>query len=60
MSATATRCWRRSTDVDAVSHQAAMVGLGIDLGDLPDYVAHNCLGTAVLLEAMHAGGSPAG
>ncbi len=42
------------TDVDAVSHQAAMVGLGIDVGDLPDYVAHNCLGTAVLLEAMHA------
>jgi dTDP-L-rhamnose 4-epimerase len=40
--------------VDAVSHQAAMVGLGIDLGDLPAYVAHNCLGTAVLLEAMHA------
>ncbi len=42
------------TDVDAVSHQAAMVGLGIDVGDLLDYVAHNCLGTAVLLEAMHA------
>jgi dTDP-L-rhamnose 4-epimerase len=40
--------------MDAVSHQAAMVGLGADLGDLPDYVGHNCLGTAVLLEAMHA------
>ena len=43
-------------DVDAVSHQAAMVGLGIDLGDLPGYVDHNCLGTAVLLEAMNARG----
>lgn len=35
--------------VDAVSHQAAMVGLGVDFGDAPDYVRHNDLGTAVLL-----------
>jgi dTDP-L-rhamnose 4-epimerase len=42
--------------VDAVCHQAAMVGLGVDLGDVTDYVAHNDLGTAVLLEAMHRGG----
>lgn len=39
--------------VDAVSHQAGMVGLGIDLGDLTRYVSHNDLGTATLLEAMH-------
>ncbi|HET6551137.1 MAG TPA: NAD-dependent epimerase/dehydratase family protein [Solirubrobacter sp.] len=38
--------------VDAVSHQAAMVGLGVDLGDIADYVAHNDLGTAVLLRAL--------
>jgi dTDP-L-rhamnose 4-epimerase len=38
--------------VDAVCHQAAMVGLGADLGDLTRYVSHNDLGTATLLEAM--------
>jgi len=38
--------------VEAVAHQAAMVGLGADLGDLPDYVGHNDLGTAVLLAAL--------
>lgn len=38
--------------VDAVSHQAAKVGLGVDLDDLPGYVADNDLGTAVLLAAM--------
>jgi dTDP-L-rhamnose 4-epimerase len=35
-----------------ICHQAAMVGLGTDLGDMPDYVAHNDLGTAVLLRAL--------
>jgi dTDP-L-rhamnose 4-epimerase len=40
--------------VDHVCHQAAMVGLGVDLGDIADYVAHNDLGTAVLLRAMAA------
>ena len=39
--------------VDAVCHQAAMVGLGVDLGDIAAYVAHNDLGTAVLLRALH-------
>jgi dTDP-L-rhamnose 4-epimerase len=34
---------------DAVCHQAAMVGLGTDFLDVPEYVAHNDLGTAVLL-----------
>lgn len=43
--------------VDAVSHQASMVGLGTDLEDAPDYVANNDLGTAVLLRAMHRVGS---
>jgi dTDP-L-rhamnose 4-epimerase len=42
--------------VDAVSHQAAMVGHGIDPADAPDYAAHNDLGTAMLLAAMHAAG----
>ena len=47
---------RAVAGVDAVSHQAAMVGLGVDLGDLPDYVGHNDLGTAVLLQGLHAAG----
>jgi dTDP-L-rhamnose 4-epimerase len=38
--------------VDVVIHLAAMVGLGVDLGDLPEYVSCNDLGTAVLLAAM--------
>jgi dTDP-L-rhamnose 4-epimerase len=42
--------------VDVVCHQAAMVGLGVDIGDLPDYARHNDLGTAVLLRAMAAAG----
>ena len=40
--------------VSAVSHQAAMVGLGVDLGDIADYVSHNDLGTAQLLKALAA------
>ncbi|MCW2606771.1 MAG: putative epimerase [Frankiales bacterium] len=40
------------TGVDAVCHQAAVVGLGVDLQDLPHYVGVNELGTAVLLAAM--------
>ncbi|MBT2364467.1 NAD-dependent epimerase/dehydratase family protein [Streptomyces sp. ISL-10] len=42
--------------VDAVCHQAAMVGLGTDFGDAPDYVGCNDLGTAVLLAAMAGAG----
>ena len=38
--------------VDAVCHQAAMVGLGVDVQDMPDYAGINDLGTAVLLAAM--------
>ena len=40
-------------DVDAVCHQAAMVGLGVDFADAPAYVSHNDAGTAVLLAALH-------
>ncbi|NYE40657.1 NAD-dependent epimerase/dehydratase family protein [Streptomyces fulvorobeus] len=42
--------------VDVVCHQAAMVGLGKDFADAPDYVGCNDLGTAVLLAAMAAAG----
>ena len=42
--------------VDAVLHQAAMVGLGVDLADIVDYASHNDLGTAELLRALHARG----
>jgi dTDP-L-rhamnose 4-epimerase len=38
--------------VDAVCHQAAKVGLGVDFGDVGSYVAANDTGTAVLLEAL--------
>src|SRR6202167_2835754 len=38
--------------MDAVCHQAALVGLGVDLSDLPAYADVNITGTAVLLEAM--------
>jgi dTDP-L-rhamnose 4-epimerase len=44
--------------VDAVCHQAAMVGLGVDLSDLPVYADVNVTGTAVLLEAMGRRGIP--
>jgi dTDP-L-rhamnose 4-epimerase len=44
--------------VDAVCHQAAMVGLGVDLSDLPNYADVNVTGTAVLLAAMGRHGIP--
>ncbi|MFE2023116.1 NAD-dependent epimerase/dehydratase family protein [Streptomyces sp. NPDC059499] len=40
--------------IDVVCHQAAMVGLGKDFADAPEYVGCNDLGTAVLLAAMAA------
>ena len=43
---------------DAVCHQAALVGLGVDLADLPAYADVNVTGTAVLLEAMGRIGIP--
>ncbi|GAA4468471.1 NAD-dependent epimerase/dehydratase family protein [Phytohabitans houttuyneae] len=42
--------------VDAVCHQAAMVGHGLDPSDAPEYASHNDYGTAVLLAAMHTAG----
>ncbi|MBY8876194.1 NAD-dependent epimerase/dehydratase family protein [Actinacidiphila acidipaludis] len=42
--------------VDAVCHQAAMVGLGKDFADAPAYVDCNDHGTAVLLAAMAGAG----
>jgi dTDP-L-rhamnose 4-epimerase len=44
--------------MDAVCHQAAVVGLGVDLSDLPGYADVNVTGTAVLLEAMGRHGIP--
>jgi dTDP-L-rhamnose 4-epimerase len=42
--------------VDAVCHQAAMVGMGVDIADAPAYVSCNDLGTAVLLAEMASAG----
>ncbi|MFL6089368.1 MAG: NAD-dependent epimerase/dehydratase family protein [Aeromicrobium sp.] len=42
--------------VDVVCHQAAVVGAGVTVADLPLYASHNDLGTAALLAAMHAEG----
>jgi dTDP-L-rhamnose 4-epimerase len=48
------RCWDGLLDgVDAVCHQAARVGLGVDPGDVVDYVSDNDVGTAELLLALH-------
>jgi dTDP-L-rhamnose 4-epimerase len=44
--------------VDAVCHHAAMVGMGMDFADAAEYVAHNDLGTAVLLAALHSRARP--
>src|SRR6516162_8745385 len=49
---------RALAGMDAVCHQAAMVGLGVDLSDLPVYADVNVTGTAVLLEAMGRHGVP--
>src|SRR3954454_11060786 len=51
---TAVEAALRGTDV--VVHQAAKVGLSADPADLPDYVSHNDLGTAVLLAGMSRAG----
>src|SRR4051794_27614647 len=42
--------------VDALCHQAALVGAGARVADLPLYAAHNDLGTAAVLSAMHVAG----
>ncbi|AXB45344.1 NAD-dependent epimerase/dehydratase family protein [Amycolatopsis albispora] len=41
---------------DAVCHQAAIVGHGVDPSDAPAYAWNNDYGTAVLLAAMHRAG----
>ena len=38
--------------VDVVCHQAAMVGLGVNTDDYPDYLSHNAYGTSVVLTEM--------
>ena len=49
--------WSHLLDgVDVVCHQAALVGAGVTVADLPAYAAHNDLGTAALLAAMHEAG----
>ncbi|MBT0566372.1 NAD(P)-dependent oxidoreductase [Williamsia sp. CHRR-6] len=45
--------------VDAVCHQAAMVGLGVDAADAPEYASHNVVGTATLVAAMARRETPA-
>lgn len=42
--------------IDVVCHQAALVGAGVRVGDLPAYASHNDLGNAALLAAMHGAG----
>ena len=45
--------WLRALDdADAVSHQAARVGLGVRFADVADYVSDNDAGTAAMLLAM--------
>jgi dTDP-L-rhamnose 4-epimerase len=43
--------------IDVVTHHAAMVGMGVDLADLPEYVSCNDFGTAVLLAGMARAGT---
>lgn len=43
---------RAVAGADVVCHQAGLVGLGVDLSDLPSYADVNVTGTAVLLDAM--------
>ena len=38
---------------DAVCHQAARVGLGLDFSDVQSYVDHNVAGTAAMLRSLH-------
>ncbi|MEU6995272.1 NAD-dependent epimerase/dehydratase family protein [Streptomyces sp. NPDC046465] len=47
---------RALSGVDAVCHQAAMVGLGNGFTDAAEYVSRNDLGTAMLLGAMAEAG----
>jgi dTDP-L-rhamnose 4-epimerase len=42
--------------IEAVVHLAAKVGLGVDVGDMPDYAGSNDEGTAILLARMAKAG----
>jgi len=44
---------RAVAGVDAVCHQASMVGLGADFADVTDFAHHNVMATAQLLRALH-------
>lgn len=44
------------TGVDAVCHQAARVGLGLDFGDVDRYVTDNDVGTSMGLKVLHETG----
>lgn len=48
--------WRACGPVDAVCHQAARVGLGVDFADVTAYVGDNDVGTAVGLSVLHEQG----
>ena len=52
--------WPPWRGIDAVCHQAAMVGLGVDFADVAAYVHHNDVATAALLGALHPSASRAG
>jgi dTDP-L-rhamnose 4-epimerase len=43
--------------IDAVIHLAAKVGLGVDIGDMPDYASSNDAGTGELLAGMARAGT---
>ena len=45
-------CAAAVAGADAVCHQAARVGLGVDFADTPGYVGDNDVGTAMLLHAL--------
>ena len=47
---------RAVRSVDAVCHQAARVGLGVDFSDVTAYVGDNGVSTAVLLRVLHQSG----
>ena len=53
------QAWSEALEgVDAVSHQAARVGLGVDFGDVTAYVDDNDAGTAAGLQVLHGRGFP--
>ncbi len=52
----ANACEKALEGVEAVSHQASRVGLGVDFDDVTGYVMDNDLGTGVLLQTLHSSG----